>query len=359
MSYRVAIIGVGGIAGIHIQALKEMKDRVEVVAAVDIDRARGEAYCAAHGIPRFYTDSGAMLEAEQPDLVHIATPPGMHYSLSVQCLQAGAWVLCEKPLCLSLAELDHLIEVEQQTGRYCSSVFQWRFGSGAQHCKRLIQQEALGRPLVGICQTTWYRNQAYYEVPWRGKWATEGGGPTMGHGIHALDLFQWLLGDWSEVSAMSGTLDRSIEVEDVSLATVRFKNGALGSVVNSILSPREETYLRLDFQRATVELTALYSYSNKNWRYEMPEEMKDEATLTAWRTVASDVSANHAAQLAFLLESMDRRERPVASTIDVRPTMELISALYKSAATGSLVRSGSIDQDDPFYHHVAGRLPRG
>ncbi len=356
MRYRVAIVGTGGIAGIHIQALNEMKDRVEVVAAVDIDRARGETYSATHGIPRFYTAITEMLETEQPDLVHIATPPNAHYPLSIQCLKAGAWVLCEKPLCLSLAQLDEIAELEQQTGKYCSSVFQWRFGSGAQHLKSLIRQNALGRPLVGICQTTWYRDQAYYEVPWRGKWATEGGGPTMGHGIHALDLFLWLLGDWSEVSAMIGTLDRSIEVEDVSLATVRFSTGALGSIVNSVLSPRQETYLRFDFQRATVELTGLYSYSNKNWRYSMLEDEKDITELAKWQDIPHDVSASHTAQLRFLLDSMDRHERPPASTVDVRPTLELITALYKSAATGSLVRKGSIGQDDPFYRHVAGRL---
>lgn len=356
MRHRVAIVGTGAIAGIHIQALKEMKDRVEVVAAVDVDQARVEAYSVLHGIPRSYTTLEAMLAAEQPDLVHIATPPGTHYPLSLQCLNAGAWVLCEKPLCLSLAELDRLTEAEQQTARYCSSVFQWRFGSGAQHLKHLIRQETLGRPLVGICQTTWYRDQAYFDVPWRGKWATEGGGPTMGHGIHALDLFLWLLGDWSEVSALTGTLDHSIEVEDVSIATVRFSTGALGSVVNSVLSPRQETYLRFDFQRATVELTGLYGYSNKNWRYSALEGGQEKTDLAKWQEIPRDTPASHAAQLASLLDSMDRRERPLASTIDVRPTLELISALYKSAATGSLVRRDSIGPGDPFYQHVAGHL---
>lgn len=359
MKYRVAIVGTGAIAGIHMQALKEMKERVEVVAAVDVDRARVEEYSALYGIPHSYTTLEAMLEAEQPELVHIATPPATHYPLSLQCLNAGAWVLCEKPLCLSLAELDRLTEAEQRTRRYCSSVFQWRFGSGARHLKSLIRQEALGRPLLGICQTTWYRDQAYYDVPWRGKWATEGGGPTMGHGIHALDLFLWLLGDWSEVIAMTGTLDRSIEVEDLSMATVRFSTGALGSVVNSVLSPRQETYLRFDFQRATVELTGLYGYSNKNWRYSLPEGEQEKSELVKWQEIPGDTPSSHAAQLASLLDSMDRRERPAACTSDVRPTLELISALYKSAATGSLVRRGSIAPGDPFYQHVAGHPLQG
>jgi len=352
--YRIALVGTGAIADYHMQALGALKERVEVVAAVDVIQARVEAFCARHAIPRFYTDITEMLEKEHPDLVHIATPPHTHYDLILLSFIAGASVLCEKPLCLSLVELDRILAVEQRTGRYCSSVFQWRFGSGAQHLKHLIEIEALGRPLVGMCQTTWFRNQAYYQVPWRGKWSTEGGGPTMGHGIHAMDLFLWLFGDWAEVSAMTDTLDREIEVEDVSLATVRFKNRALGSIVNSILSPREETYLRCDFQKASVELTALYSYRNQDWRFS-PQPAQDQSLLAHWQALEEDRPASHTTQLEHVLDSLDRRVRPLASTSDVRPTLELITAIYKSAATGQTIQQGSIVEGDPFYYHVAGR----
>ena len=359
--YRVAVIGTGGIANYHMQALKEMGERVEVVAAVDIMRGRVEAFGAQYAIPHCYTDVAEMLRRERPDLVHIATPPDTHYELIIRALESGATVLCEKPLCLSLAELDHILAVEQRTGKYCSSVFQWRFGSGGQQLKHLIQTEELGRPLVGICQTTWFRDQAYYQVPWRGKWSTEGGGPTMGHGIHAMDLFLWLTGDWEEVSAMTGTLDRSIEVEDVSLAVVRFKNRALGSIVNSVLSPREETYLRFDFQKATVELTALYGYSNKDWRFSPVPATPDTPLLANWRRWlehSQDRPASHITQIAQLLECMDQGTPPLARTADVRPTLEFITSIYKSAATGCAVQQGTIAEGDPFYTHVAGQGAR-
>lgn len=357
--YRVAIVGTGSIASYHIQALKAMGERVEVVAAVDVLRERVEAYSAKNAIPRFYTDITEMLEKEHPDLVDIATPPNTHYDLIARSLEAGASVLCEKPLCTSLAELDHILHLEQKTGKYCSSVFQWRFGSGGQHLKHLIQTEALGRPLVGICQTTWFRNHAYYEVPWRGKWSTEGGGPTMGHGIHAMDFFLWQLGDWQEVSAMTGTLDRNIEVEDVSLAMVRFKNRAMGSIVNSVLSPREETYYRFDFQKATVELTALYSYTNKNWRFSQPPSIEDAAVQASWQALAEDKAASHTTQIAHILDCLDHATQPLTSTAGVRPTIEFISAIYKSAATGQIVQQGSIIEGDPFYYHVSGQLSQG
>lgn len=357
--YRAAIIGTGSIAGNHIKALQELKERVEVVAAVDVVSERVEEYSKKNNISHYYTDAAEMLEKEKPDLVHIAAPPNIHYHLIIQALQAGAAVLCEKPLCTSLAELDHIAAVEQQSGKYCSSVFQWRFGSRGQHFKQLIQQEALGHPLVGICQTTWFRDAAYYEVPWRGKWSTEGGGPTMGHGIHAMDLFLWLLGDWEEVSAFTATLDRNIEVEDVSLAMVRFKNRTLGSIVNSVLSPREETYLRFDFQKATVELTGLYGYSNENWRFTQPKGQPDDAVLTRWNELTLNIPSSHKAQLSQLLDSMDQKKRPLSSTTEVRPTLEFLTAIYKSAAIRQIVQQGSIVAGDPFYDHVSGIRQQG
>ena len=253
--YKVAIIGTGAIAHTHMEALIVAGNRVEIAAAADVSADSVHAFCAKYGIPAEYTNVTEMLSAANPNLVHICTPPATHKALIIESLESGAWVLCEKPLCASLAEFDEITAAETRTGRYCSTVFQWRFGAAAQHLKRLMENETIGRPLVGLCQTMWYRDLAYYQVPWRGKWVTEVGGPTVGHGIHLTDLFLWLMGDWHEMHAMHATLDRPIEVEDVSMAIVRFENAAMGSITNSVLSPRQESYLRLDFQRATVELS--------------------------------------------------------------------------------------------------------
>jgi predicted dehydrogenase len=349
---RTAIVGTGGIAKAHVRGYANLKDRAQIVAAMDIDPTRVAAFADEHKIPARYTDVAELLRKEKPQLVHICTPPGSHAKLSIQCMEGGAWVLCEKPLCASLAELDAIQDAERRTGMYTSSVFQWRFGSGGRHLKRLIEAGELGKPLVGICNTTWYRNHAYYEVPWRGKWSTELGGPTMGHGIHAMDLFFYLLGDFAEVRAMIDTLDRRIEVEDVSMALVKFKNGAMGSIVNSILCPREESYLRLDFQKATVELTHLYEYNNKHWRYTPLKEY--EAELPRWQNIEGDINSNHGAQTAALLDDLAAGRRPLVSGNEARRTIELLTCIYKSAMTGEPVKQGSIQKGDPFYEHVGG-----
>jgi predicted dehydrogenase len=269
-------------------------------------------------------------------------------------LHAGAWVLCEKPLCGSLAELDRIFAAEQASGNYCSSVFQWRFGSAGQHVNRLITAGELGRPMVGVCNTTWYRNVAYYQVPWRGKWATELGGPTMGHGIHAMDFFLYQLGEWKEVTAVMGTLYHNIEVEDVSMAIVKFENGAMGSIVNSVISPRQETYIRFDFEYGTAELKELYSYNNANWTFTASPGSESHAREARWRDIPENVPATHGSQLRHLLASMAANQRPAVSGPDILRTIEFLTALYKSAATRQPVTRGSIQPDDPFYHSICG-----
>lgn len=352
--FHAAIVGTGGIAKTHIRALRQESDRVEVVAAVDINPQQLQTFCEDNRIPHQYNDIQLMLDEQKPNLVHICTPPGLHFDLCARALRSGAHVICEKPLVASLDEVDRLQAIEKETGRTCSTIFQWRFGSAVQHFKRLIDRHELGRPLVGICNTTWYRDHAYYEVPWRGKWDTELGGVTMGHGIHAMDMFLWLMGDWAEVSAIIATLDRNIEVEDVSMAHVRFTNGALGSIVNSVLSPRQVSYVRFDFQKATVELEHLYSHNNEHWRFNIPENASYTEDLERWRTIGDSIQASHAAQLAQTLNALERDECPLTTGLQARSTIEFLTALYKSALMRQPVKRGQIHPDDPFYYHVYG-----
>jgi predicted dehydrogenase len=352
---RAAIVGTGGIAGVcHVPALRAEPDRVTIVAGVDVDAARVKDFCAEHRIPAAYTDLAEMLATERPDLVHVCTPPHLHAGQSLACLRAGAWVLCEKPPCLSLAEYDAVTAAEGDGGPYAAVVYQQRFGSAARHLRRLVRAGALGRPLVALCLTTWYRDAEYFATAWRGRWATEGGGPTLGHGIHQMDLMLEILGDWAEVRAMAGTLDRRIEVEDVSMAMVRFENGAMASVVNSVLSPREESRLRFDFGDATVELTHLYKYANDDWTYTPAPHVTDQARVAAWRTPPVNVPSSHTAQLGALLDAYERGERPETGGEGGRRTLELVAALYKSAFTRRAVRRGELGVGDPFYHCMNG-----
>lgn len=358
---RTAVVGAGGIARTsHLPALRTLaaEGKVEVVAAVDVVGAAARSLADEESIPHHGTDLEAMLAEVRPDLVVLCTPPAVHREQSVAALKAGAWVWCEKPPCPSLADYD-AIEAAATGGAddpYAAIVFQHRFGSGARHVRALLERGALGRPLVAHCQTTWYRGTAYYAVPWRGRWATEGGGPAMGHGIHQTDLLLDLLGPWSEVHGMAARLVHDVETEDVSTAQIRFSSGAVATLVNSVLSPDEVSRIRIDCELATVELTHLYGYGNADWRI-TPAPGVAEGTVREWRDFGADEPSSHLAQLRVLVEDIAQGRRHPTSGAGGRRTLELITALYKSAFTGTTVRAGEIGPGDPYYTALHGEAP--
>ncbi|KPI11173.1 oxidoreductase domain protein [Actinobacteria bacterium OK074] len=357
---RAALIGAGAIASdSHLPALQRLaaEGETEIVAVVDINADAAKRLCADNDIPHAYTDLDRMLAEQRPDLVSVCTPPTLHREQSIAALRAGSWVLCEKPPVPTLADYA-AVEAAENTdgGPYAAIVFQHRFGSATSHVKRLLAEGALGRPLVAHCQTTWYRNADYYAVPWRGRWQTEGGGPAMGHGIHQMDLLLELLGPWSEVRAMAARLVHDVETEDVSTALLRFEGGALATVVNSVLSPDEVSRIRIDCERATVELVHLYGHGNDNWTITpAPGVPAEEAAR--WRDFGPDVPSSHLAQLRELVASMRAGERPRSSGADGRTSLELITALYKSAFTDTTVHAGDIGPEDPYYTALHGGAP--
>ncbi|MFI9778484.1 Gfo/Idh/MocA family protein [Streptomyces sp. NPDC051956] len=355
---RAAVVGAGGIArSSHLPALQKLaaEGETDVVAVVDVDDTAVRAFADAFQIPYASTDLDAMLAEVRPDLVVLCTPPAVHREQSVAALRAGAWVWCEKPPCPSLADYD-AVEAAEKGGDgdpYASIVFQHRFGSGARHIRRLLREGAFGRPLVAHCQTTWYRDTAYYAVPWRGRWATEGGGPAMGHGIHQTDLLLDLMGPWTEVRGMAARLVHDVETEDVSTAQIRFADGAVGTVVNSVLSPDEVSRIRIDCELATIELTHLYGYRNADWRI-TPAPGVPEETVADWHDFGEDEPSSHLAQLRALVADIKAGRRHATSGAGGRQTLEFITALYKSAFTDVPVRAGDIAPGDPYYTALHG-----
>jgi predicted dehydrogenase len=264
---RVAIVGTGGIARVHAAALRAGAPgpATAAIAAADVDPDRLGGFAREYGVPATYRHLGDLLAGARPDLAHICTPPHAHHRQALACLQAGVSVLVEKPPVISLREFDELAAAESAAraepaggrGPWFATVYQHRFGAAQRRLKALAADGTFGRPLLAVCHTTWFRDQAYFEVPWRGRWDTEGGGPTIGHGIHQMDMLLDVLGDWAEVRAIARRLARRTRTEDASLAHATFASGAVASVVNSVLSPREESYQRFDFEHASVEVTHL------------------------------------------------------------------------------------------------------
>ncbi|ACZ29924.1 oxidoreductase domain protein [Xylanimonas cellulosilytica DSM 15894] len=345
---RVAIVGAGGVAHLHAQALAD-DDRVALVAVAEPDPARRTEFAARYGIPAAYPDHGELLAAESLDLVHLCTPPHLHRRQALDAFAAGADVLCEKPPALSLVDLAAMEDAAAASDRRLGVTFQQRTGTAAAHVKRLLDDGALGRPLLAQCQTLWHRDVGYYAVDWRGTWASEGGGTTFGHGIHQLDLLTHLLGDWAEVDARLWRLARDIEMEDVSTATIRFANGAVAQAASSVLSPRETSVIRLDTTLATVEVEHLYGHGAANWRI-TPAPGVDAA---GWKLPATDEPSGHTPLIRAVVDAL-WEGRPFPDLVTgARRTLELVTAVYASATHGRSVTPADLRTDQRFRASLA------
>ncbi|WP_022882812.1 Gfo/Idh/MocA family protein [Gryllotalpicola ginsengisoli] len=350
---RVGIVGTGGIAQVHARALNSLGDRVVIAGACDIDESRVRAFQQEWGVEEGFGGIEELLDGVELDLVHLCSPPGLHKEQALAALGRGVHVLSEKPPALSLAELDEIDAAQRASGAYFATVSQHRFGGRAEWLRARIADGSLGRPLTAVCNTLWYRPDSYFEVPWRGNWQIEGGGPTMGHGIHQMDTMLSILGPWSEVVAAAARNARPVLTEDLSHAIVTLENGVLVSVVNSLLSPKETSYLRFDFEFATVELEHLYGYSDDNWSI-TPAPGHEDDVAAAWSLGPHGRGSGHGAQFAAVLDALEAGRPLPVELPSARSTLELIAGIYASAFTGARVRPGDIGPDSPFYASMEG-----
>ena len=360
--HETVIVGAGGIAHAHATAVAQHPDRARVRAVVDVDADRARAFAARFDIPVWGTDLAAVLagdgHASAPALAHVCTPPGSHVPLATACLEAGVPVLVEKPPALSLAELDDLLAVVERTGVDVAVVFQHRFGHGGLRVAGALGEgRPLGRPLVATCDTLWFRGDEYWDLPWRGRWDVEGGGPTMGHGIHQVDLLLALLGPWEQVTAMAARRARPTQTEDVSAAVVRFADGTLATLVSSLLSPRETSVVRVDAEHATAEVEHLYGYVDADWRVTPAPGHEDAAAWWADGLDADAPRSSHTGQLAAVLDALDAGTTPPVPLREARDTLDLVAATYASAATGAPVSRGEIGPGHAWYATMRGDGP--
>lgn len=349
---RAGIIGTGAIAHAHASAIAELAPRIELVGVADVDAARATEFAERFGAQATFADAGALLADANLDLVSVCTPPKTHTPLAIAAMRAGVPVLVEKPTALSLAEVDELVAVNRETGIPALTVYQHRFGPAAMRLRRLVAEGVLGRPQVATCETLWYRPDEYFAVPWRGRWDTEGGGPTMGHGIHQFDLLLSILGPWTELTAMADRRSRPTDTEDVSLAIARFESGALATVVNSVVSPRETSRLRFDFEYATVEVEHLYGYTDADWTF--TPAPGHEHLAERWIADGGDTPSGHTMQFAAIVDALAAGVEPEVSIDDARRTLEFAAATYASAFRGRPVAAGEISGDDAYMTRMNG-----
>jgi predicted dehydrogenase len=344
---KVAIVGTG-IGKNHAAAYRSLPEQFDLVAVCDIDEQRAREFATQFEVPRVVTSIDALCDMADLEVIDICTPPGLHFAQVRQVLAAGKHAICEKPLVGSLHEADALAQAEAHSGKRIMPIFQYRFGAGLQKLKLLVEQGVAGRPFLATVETAWRRRAAYYDVPWRGKWATELGGAVLGHAIHAHDMLTYIMGTPRSVFCRVATLVNPIEVEDTAAATLELNGGALATLAVTLGSPHEITRHRFCFQGFTAESnTRPYTSSGEPWTF-TPDTPEAAARIEQALAGFEPLPEGHAGQfLRFHRALHDGGELPV-TLADARGALELVTALYHSARLGAAVAL-PLAPDHPLY----------
>lgn len=342
----IGIVGCGMIAEYHARAVNEI-DGARVVGAYSRTRANADkiAGIAGHDC-QAYDDLGAMLRRPDLDVVCICTPSGAHMEPAVQAARAGKHVVVEKPLEIDLPRCDAILNACDEAGVRLCAIFPSRFSPANVRLKEAIDAGRFGRLTLGDTHVKWWRTQEYYDSGgWRGTWRLDGGGALMNQAIHNVDLLYWLMGDVESVMAHTATLAHArIEVEDTAVASVRFKNGALGTIQAATsaypgLSKRVEIHGDRGSARVEQDDVTLWDFQEK-----IPSDniiLAAIAGRSAGNSGASDPRGishlGHREQIADFLRAIDGDGEPAVDGREGRKSVEIIRAIYRSAREGKAV----------------------
>lgn len=341
---RYALIGCGRIATNHILAARN--NCLEIAAVCDILPEAMENLLAKHGLEQDssiarYTDYIRMLDEVKPTLVSIATESGIHAQIALDCIDRGIHVIIEKPMAMSIADADEIIRRSEKKGVKVCACHQNRFNVAVQKTRAALEAGRFGRLSHGSIHVRWNRNQGYYtQAPWRGTWAQDGG-CLMNQCIHGIDLLRWMMGD--EVEAVYGVtrqqFHKYLEAEDVGMAVVKFKNGAVGTIEGTTnVYPRnlEET-LYLFGETGTVKIGGTSTNNIDVWDF--ADETEADAANKNLKEATSNVYGNgHTSLFADMMDAIVHDRKPYVDAVAGRNALEMILAIYKSQKTGLPVK---------------------
>lgn len=339
---KYALIGCGRISPNHIMAAKS--NNLEFVGICDIEEKKMYEKAESFGLNNVnqYTDYHELLEKEQPELVAIATESGKHAAIALDCIDAGCNLIVEKPIALSLEDVDAIICKAKEKGVKVCANHQNRFNKSIQKIREAFEEGRFGRMFYGTAHIRWCRDYGYYsKAKWRGTWE-EDGGALMNQCIHNIDLLRWMMGD--EIDEVIGITDRLnhkyIEAEDLGLALVKFKNGSYGVIegTTDIFPKNLEETLYLFGEKGTVKAGGQSVNKIEEWRFADTLE-KAEAVIEEFRENPPNVYGfGHTPLYADVIDAINHNREPYVNGEAGRRALELVLAIYKSAAENRAVK---------------------
>lgn len=347
--FGVGIVGCGGISGAHAKGYLALGDQCEIKAVSDLYIDKAERLASnIGGEVDVYKDYQDLLARPDIDVVSICTPPYAHKAPVIDALKAGKHVLVEKPFAGSLQDCDEMIETSRAACKNLCVTFQYRYRQDFNQIRHLIRSGAIAPITFAQMSGLYWRGNAYYAVPWRGNWDTECGGVTMNHAIHPLDIFLWLMGDPESVYAEMDTAAHEVQVEDVSMAMLRFRSGAMGQIACTVNSVKSD--IRMEFSGLTKAASiplAFHAVKQNEGGFPVP----DEDGVREMEKIAGEIAHgtdDHTGLINDLFMSIREKREPLVNGTEARRVIEVITGIYKSATTGMRV-TFPIRPDDPWY----------
>lgn len=327
---RVAILG-AGIGAQHLDGFRTAQGAwdVRLIVDQDIDRANS----LAGPIPTA-RDIDAAIRDPDIDVIDICLPPHLHVPVALQALSAGKYVICEKPLATSMADIDRLDTARRQTGREIFPIFQYRFGTGFAALDALREADLLGRPVVASLETHWARRADYYAVSWRGTWAGEQGGAVLGHAIHSHDLLTRQMGAVRAVSAFATTRANQIETEDCAAISFELASDALATSSVTLGAARDETRLRLVFERLTATSGKdPYAPAQGPWQFIARDPAGQDQVDTILANLPKTMPG-YAGAFTEIAHALNGHPNSAVRFEEGAASIELVTAIYHAARTG-------------------------
>ena len=347
---RVAIVGTGNISHAHVKGYLDFPDRCKIVALVDIVPEKAQRMKETYQLEAdVYDDHEKILSRTDIDLVDVCTPPYVHASISINCLRSGKNVVCEKPMAASLEECDAMIRARDESGKKLSIIAQNRFRQPIANLKALLDSGIAGPVRSVQVDSFWWRGHSYYDLWWRGTWEKEGGGCTLNHAVHHIDMLAWMMGLPQKVtSVLANVAHDNAEVEDLS-ASILQDPGALAQLTASVVHHGEEQQLVFQCEKAKIAtpFTCYASSSKPNGFPERNEALEQEIAAFA-ETLPKVKYEIHPGQLENMLTAIEIDTEPASTGEDGRRTIELITGIFKSGALGQTIDL-PLQKDDPFY----------
>ncbi|KRQ10125.1 Gfo/Idh/MocA family protein [Bradyrhizobium manausense] len=336
---RFGLLGCGRIAKRHSELLGGNHiDRASLVAVCDVVKPRADALGAKFGVDA-YDNLDEFLARKDIDAVAVLTPSGMHPQHAIACARAGKHVVVEKPMALRLQDADDMIRACDEAGVKLFVVKQNRFNVPVVKAREALEAGRFGRLVLGTVRVRWCRDQAYYDQDaWRGTWAYDGGVLT-NQASHHIDMLEWFFGDVVSVHARATTALVKVETEDTAVATLKFRNGALGVIeATTAVRPKDlEGSLSILGEKGTVEIAGFAVNQIRHWNFVDP--------LPSDKLVVEKFSVNppnvygfgHQAYYQHVVDCLLHQSAALVDGLQGRKSLELISALYESIETGQEV----------------------